>query len=98
MPRFLDVDPRTLYLPTQRQSGADPWKLQVQIARYGASTAGMPPVWVEEDPNGALRIIHGVTRAVRVARMAPGALIRVEVIATRTRPFNTRSTVGDVIP
>jgi hypothetical protein len=98
MPRFLDVDPRTLYLPTQRQSGADPWKLQLQIARFGASTAGMPPVWVEEDPNGALRIVHGVTRAVRATKMAPGALIRVEVIATRKRPFNTRLTVADVIP
>jgi hypothetical protein len=98
MSRFLDVDPRTLYLPTQRQYGADPWKLQVQIARFGASTVGMPPVWVEEDPSGDLGIIHGVTRAVRVARMAPGALIRVEVIATRKRPFNTRLTVADMIP
>jgi hypothetical protein len=88
---------RTLHLPTQRQGGADPWKLHQQIARFGASTAGMPPVWVEEDPNGALRIIHSVTRAVRVAEISSGTPIRAEVIATRKRPVNTRLTVADVI-
>src|SRR5262249_43726773 len=40
---FRDVDPRELRLPSRR--GADPFKLQVQIARFGASSAGMPPPW-----------------------------------------------------
>ena len=38
---FRDVDPRELRLPSRR--GADPFKLQRQVARFGASTAGMPP-------------------------------------------------------
>ena len=98
MPRFLDVDPRTLLLPTSRQSGADPWKLQRQIAQFGASTANMPPLWVEEDPQGDLRLLHGVTRAVRVAKLAPGSLVRVEVVDTVKRSFRTRKTFRDAIP
>jgi hypothetical protein len=39
---YLDVDPRILHLPTTRLAGADPVKLQRQIARHGTSTAGMP--------------------------------------------------------
>jgi hypothetical protein len=35
---FLDVDPRTLRLPTSRRSGADPYKLQRQIAQFGTRT------------------------------------------------------------
>jgi len=47
MPReFLDVDPRTLRLPPTRLDGADPAKLQRQIARHGNSFKGMPPLWV----------------------------------------------------
>jgi len=44
--QLLDVDPRTLHVPPSRLSGADPFKLQRQIARFGASTAGMPAPWV----------------------------------------------------
>ena len=63
MPWLLDVDPRTLFLPTQRLSVADPWKLQHQIAQYGSATLGMPAIWVEVDPDGRLEIVDGVTRA-----------------------------------
>lgn len=45
---FRDVDPAELRLPPSRASGADPYKLQRQIARFGSSTTGMPPVWVYE--------------------------------------------------
>jgi hypothetical protein len=41
-PIFLDVDPRTLHLPTSARFGAEPGKLQRQIARFGSSTTGMP--------------------------------------------------------
>jgi len=37
-----DVDPAELRLPSSRSSGADPAKLQRQIAKHGTSTAGMP--------------------------------------------------------
>jgi len=39
---LLDVDPRLLRLPPSSLSGADPVKLQRQIARYGRSTVDMP--------------------------------------------------------
>ena len=53
---FRDVDPAELRLPPSRFSGADPYKLQRQIARFGASTVGMPPVWVYEGSDGVLEI------------------------------------------
>ena len=62
--------------PSESQlSGADPWKLHRQIAKFGSSKDGMPPIFVYEDPNGVLEISDGVTRATRIAKLAPGALI-----------------------
>ena len=63
----LEVDPRTLHLPPSRASGADPVKLQRQIAVYGTSVDGMPALWVYRGSDGALMIYDGVTRATRVA-------------------------------
>jgi len=40
--QVLDVDPRTLHVPPSRLSGADPFKLQRQIAQFGSSTVSMP--------------------------------------------------------
>jgi hypothetical protein len=62
-----DVDPRELRLPPSRSTGADPFKLHQQIAQFGASTAGMPPLWVYEAADSVLVIYNGVTRAMRVA-------------------------------
>jgi hypothetical protein len=53
---FLDVDPVGLHLPTTRPAGADPAKLQRQIARYGKSTQGMPPLEVYRGTDGGLII------------------------------------------
>jgi len=61
---FLDVDPRTLHLPSSRLAGADPMKLQRQIARHGSSIQGMPPVEVYRGSDGQLMIFDGVTRAI----------------------------------
>ena len=41
---FRDVDPAELRLPPSGLSGADLYKLQRQIARFGKSAVGMPPV------------------------------------------------------
>jgi hypothetical protein len=49
---FRDIDPRELRLPSRQ--GADPYKLQRQIARFEASSAGMPPPWVYEASDGIL--------------------------------------------
>jgi hypothetical protein len=54
MPDFRDVDPRELRLPPSRPQGADPVKLQRQIARFGWSASGMPPPWVYEASDGVL--------------------------------------------
>jgi hypothetical protein len=45
-PVYLDVDPRELHLPAPRSGGADPAKLHRQIAQFGKSIVGMPPIWV----------------------------------------------------
>ena len=92
---FRDVDPAELRLPSSRFSGADSYKLQLQIARFGSSVLGMPPPWVYEGSDGVLEIINGVTRATRIAKLAPGTLIRVEVIGTLRRPRAQSPRVGD---
>jgi hypothetical protein len=95
---FLDVDPRTLHLPTSRLSGADPVKLQQQIARYGKSTQGMYPLEVYRGTDGGLMIFNGVTRATRVAKLLPGQKVRVEVIDDIKTPVAHLPTVGDKLP
>jgi hypothetical protein len=95
---FLDVDPRGLHLPTTRPSGADPAKLQRQIARHGKSTQGMPPLEVYRGTDGGLIISDGVTRATRVAKLLPGTLVRVEVIDAMRTPAGHLPTVGDKLP
>ena len=96
--QIIDVDPRELHVPPSRLSGADPFKLHQQIARFGASTVGMPAPWVYRGADGALMIYNGVTRATRIARLAPGTLIRVEVIGTLPRPVAHLPKIGDLIP
>src|SRR5688572_19270224 len=95
MADFRDVDPRELCLPSSRHHGADPAKLQRQIALFGRSQAGMPPVWVYEGSDGALVVYNGVTRATRIAKLAPGDTIRVEVIGKLPRAFAADPKIGD---
>jgi hypothetical protein len=95
---FLDVDPRTLHLPSTRRSGADPLKLHRQIARFGSSVAGMPALLVSRGSDGKLVISDGVTRATRVAKLLPGISVRVEVIDDLSIPVASYPTVGDLLP
>ena len=95
---FRDVDPRALRVPSSRPCGADPAKLQRQIAQFGASSAGMPPPWVYEGTDGELVIFNGVTRATRIAKLAPGTLLRVEVIGKIKAAFGSLPTTGDLLP
>ncbi len=97
-PEFLDVDPRLLHLPATRPSGADPVKLQRQIAQYGSSTEGMPPIFVYRGSDGELVIFDGVTRATRVAQFRPGDLVRVEVVGDLPAPCSHLPTVGERLP
>jgi hypothetical protein len=80
-----DVDPGELRLPPSRASGADPWKLHQQIRQFGSSRSGMPPILVYEDPDGILEISDGVTRATRIAKLAPGQTVPIVVIGQYRR-------------
>ncbi len=93
------VDPRTLYLPPSRETGADPVKLHDQKRRFRESSEDMPPIEVHEDPVGKLVIYDGVTRAFRMAEA--GKLVPVMVSRKLTREIAKLpiklSRVGDVM-
>lgn len=94
---ILQVDPALLRLPGSRRDGADPAKLQRQVARYGTSTAGMPLLEVKRGTDGELVIYDGVTRATRVAKYLPGTLVTVEVTGQLKGPVGSLPTVGESI-
>jgi hypothetical protein len=98
MSDYRDVDPHELRVPPSRRQGADPAKLQRQIALFGRSAAGMPPPWVYEGSDEVLMLYNGVTRATRIAKLAPGTLIRVEVIGQLPRAFAAEPRIGDLLP
>ena len=67
----------------------------------------MPPILVHEDPDGVLEITDGVTRATRVAKLAPGEPVPVVVIGryrrsrassprVRDRSMNANAQPGEV--
>ena len=82
---ILEVLPGELRLPPSRTSGADPWKLHQQIRQFGASTSGMPPILVYQDSDGLMEIIDGVTRATRIAKLAPDQPVSVIIIGRYRR-------------
>ena len=94
---FRDIDPAELRLPSSRSSGADPYKLQRQIAQYGTSIAGMPPLLVYEGADGVLELVDGVTRATRVAKLLPGTTVRVEVLGKLRQPKARNRRFGDAL-
>lgn len=98
MPDMRTVDPRELRLPPSRSQGVDPIKLARQIALFGSSTFGMQPLWVYEGTDGVLMVYNGVTRATRIAKLAPGKLIEVEVIGTLPKALASHPRIGDSIP
>jgi hypothetical protein len=78
--------------------GPTPYKLQQQITRFGASTAGMPPPWVYRGADDELMLYNGVTRATRIAKLGPGASIRIEVVDTLRSPVGHLPTIGELLP
>ena len=98
IPRFEDVDPRTLHLPPGMFGGVNLVKFTRQFSRYGLSTAGMDPPEVHEDPDGRLMIMNGVTRSTRVARFMPGQMITVLVTGSVPYPVVSFPTVADRLP
>jgi hypothetical protein len=95
---FFDVDPATLRPPVERIDGADPLKLQRQIARHGRSLAGMPPVFVYRGSDGEWMLSDGVTRATRAAKLCPGSLIPAELLGTLRQPVGGLPTVKEKLP
>src|SRR5438874_10515516 len=95
---YLDVDPASLRLPVERMGGADPAKLQRQIARFGRSLAGMPPVLVYRGSDGELMLSDGVTRATRAAKLCPGAVIPAELLGSLPYPVGHLPTVQEKLP
>jgi len=89
---------RTLHVPPSRLSGADPVKLQQQIARFGVRSIGMPLLWVYRGSDGAILIYDCVTRATRFAVLEPLTIIGVEVIREVRVPLGHFPTIGDLIP
>ena len=73
-------------------------KLQRQIARFGASVQGMPPLEVSRGTDGEIVLNNGVTRATRVAMLHSGVTVRVEVIDDLPIPVGSFPCIGDVIP
>jgi hypothetical protein len=55
-----------------------------------------PPAWIYEGTDGVL--VYGVTRATRIARLAPGTPIRVEVVGTIRSAVGHLPTIGDLLP
>ena len=94
---FRDVDPRELRLPGSRQR-ADALKLHHQIARFGGASVGMPPLVAYEASDGVLVIYNGVTRATRIAMLAPGALVPVEVIGRLRRACRCDPSIEETLP
>src|SRR5437868_15340845 len=99
MSEFLRLDPGELHLPPSRTKGADPAKHARQIAAYGDSLVGMPPLQVIRGKDGHFRINDGVTRATRAAKLKAGELVVVEVIHNLPRLDVTRMPkVKDALP
>ncbi len=58
----------------------------------------MPAPWVYEASDGVLVLYNGVTRATRIAKLAPGATIRVEVVGKLRRAYAGEPKIGDQVP
>ena len=96
--RIVFVDPTELRVPPSRPYGADPGKLQRQIAAFGITSVGMPNPWVFEGTDGVLMLYNGVTRATRIAKLSPGTSICVEIIGRLKTPLAQRPRIGDLLP
>lgn len=65
---------------------------------FGKSVQGMPTLEVSRGSDGELILNNGVTRAMRVAMLLPGALVRVEVIDDLPVPVGPYPSIGDLVP
>ena len=94
----VELDPRSLHLPPSRPSGPDPYKLNRQIALFGASTLGMPEPWAYRGSDDEIMLYNGVTRATRAAKLSPGTAIRVVIVGILRKPVGSLPTIGSLLP
>jgi hypothetical protein len=52
----------------------------------------------DQGSDGVLMLYNGVTRATRIAKLAPGTMIQVEVIGKLPRAFAGEPKIGDLLP
>jgi hypothetical protein len=57
----------------------------------------MPPLIVYEAADGVLVVYDGVTRATWIAKLAPGTLVRVEVIGRLRRAYGSEPKIRDLL-
>ena len=57
----------------------------------------MPPLFVLEDPDGVFEVTDGVTRATRMAKLAPGETVPVIVVGRYRRSRANSPKVKDRI-
>ena len=77
---IIQVDPAELHVPPGRLQGAEPGKLARQLAQFGNTVVGMPPLELVRGKGGHYRINDGVTRATRIAKLLPGQTVPAIVI------------------
>jgi len=58
----------------------------------------MPPLEAYESEDGFLVVYNGVTRATRMAMLAPGVKVRVEVLGQLRRKYASTPSIGDTLP
>ena len=58
----------------------------------------MPPICAYEDRTGLLVVYDGVTRATRIAKLAPGETVTVEVIGRIRRDCSNLPTIEELLP
>ena len=60
--------------------------------------SGIPPLEVYEGTDGVLVVYNGVTRATRIAMLAPAILVPVDVIGRLRRAYGPETKIGDLLP
>ncbi len=95
MADLCEVDPGELCLPSSRRQGADPVKLQRQIAFF---LVGRVPGCRRHGFMRRQMAYNGVTQATRIAKLSSGTPIKVEVIGKLPINCAAAPKVGDVLP
>ena len=94
---FRDVDPRELRLPlrgvVQTRTSSSSRSLDSEHR-----LSACHHLWVYEAADGVLVVYNGLTRATRIAKLAPGATIRVEVVGRLRRAYAGEPKIGDHLP